>query len=45
MEADVVQKRAEAKDYLDLDALIGAGYPIELAIAAAPSRGLHLTRK
>ena len=35
MKADVVQKRAEAKDYIDIDALIAAGLPLAQALAAA----------
>ena len=33
--AAVVQQRAEAKDYLDLDALLGSGIGLPLALAAA----------
>lgn len=35
MKADVVQKSAEAKDYIDIDALIGAGITLSAALAAA----------
>ena len=35
MKADVVQKRAEAKDYIDIDALIAAGIELPVALAAA----------
>ena len=35
MKADVVQKRAEAKDYIDIDALIRAGVTLPKALAAA----------
>lgn len=35
MKADVVQKRAEAKDYLDIDALIRGGITLPQALAAA----------
>jgi hypothetical protein len=35
MKADVVQKRAEAKDYIDIDALISAGVGLPYALAAA----------
>jgi hypothetical protein len=35
MKADVVQKRAEAKDYVDLDAIISAGIGLPMALAAA----------
>lgn len=35
MKASVVQKRAEAKDYIDLDALIQQGIPLPVALAAA----------
>jgi hypothetical protein len=34
MKAAVVQKRAEAKDYVDIDALIGAGISLPHALAA-----------
>lgn len=33
--AAVVQRRAEAKDYLDLDALVSRGVPLSTALAAA----------
>lgn len=33
--ADVVQKRAEAKDYVDLDAIARAGVGLDVALAAA----------
>lgn len=33
--ASVVQQRAEAKDYIDLDAIITAGIPLPLALSAA----------
>ena len=33
--ADVIQKRAQAKDYLDIDALLGAGITLPMALAAA----------
>jgi hypothetical protein len=35
MKAAVVQKRAEAKDYLDLDAMLSHGIPLRAALAAA----------
>lgn len=35
MKADVVQKRAEAKDYIDIDALMSAGITLPQALAAA----------
>jgi len=35
MKADVVQKRAEAKDYIDMDALLSAGIALPYALAAA----------
>jgi Nucleotidyl transferase AbiEii toxin, Type IV TA system len=35
MKADVVQKRAEAKDYVDIDALLTAGIGLPLALSAA----------
>jgi hypothetical protein len=34
MKADVVQKRAQAKDYLDIDALLAAGISLPSALAA-----------
>jgi hypothetical protein len=37
LKADVVQKRAEAKDYRDLDALFDAGISLDLALSAARS--------
>ena len=33
--AAVIQKRAQAKDYLDIDALLGAGITLPMALAAA----------
>lgn len=35
MKADVVQKCAEAKDYIDIDAIVAAGVPLAMALAAA----------
>jgi hypothetical protein len=35
LKADVVQKRAEAKDYRDIDALLGVGISLEQALSAA----------
>jgi hypothetical protein len=35
MKAAVVQKRAEAKDYVDVDAIIAAGISLPEALAAA----------
>jgi hypothetical protein len=40
MKAAVVQKRAEAKDYIDLDAIISHG-PVDLAMALASARLLY----
>jgi hypothetical protein len=34
MKASVVQKRAQAKDYIDIDALVAAGISLPLALAA-----------
>ena len=34
MKASVVQKRAQAKDYIDIDALIAAGISLPMALAA-----------
>jgi hypothetical protein len=42
MKAAVVQKRAEAKDYIDLDAIIGRG-AIDLPTALAAARALYGT--
>jgi hypothetical protein len=35
MKAAVVQQRAQAKDYVDLDAMMGAGISLSTALAAA----------
>ena len=40
MKVSVVQKRAEAKDYIDLDALITSG-SVDLATALAAGRAIY----